>query len=212
MGYLLVLLAGMLGLGFLSKQKAQGEPSPHPTDVKEFDPEFFTTNELPDVLPANQGGNFSREFDTEFWKVSQETGVPFALLKAEAIRESSLRKDAVRNEPGTKTRPPSASYGLMQPLWWQDSERFTEFGYPDDALEGGEALFDPYLNVYIGACILRDGDPSKPPEKRVSLKDGLRNGINAYNTGVDEKTRKAPGNYVNDVLKYYSTLVGREIS
>jgi len=150
---------------------------------------------LVDVLPENQGGSFSRVFDGDFYAASQEFGIPFALLKAHAIRESALKSSAFRQEPSGK-----ASYGLMQILWWKGSNRFADWGYPDDVIGDGTLLYDSRVNVRIAAQLILDNFHWAGP--------GLRDVINAYNTGVKESKRVAPGNYVNDVIKYYSTLVG----
>lgn len=195
----LLLLAGGIFLGLSVGKKSEGSALGNDS-YHEPEPVISGIG-LPDVLPINQGGTFKRDYDSEFYRVSQETGVPFALLKAHAIRESNLKPNAIRHEPGTSKRPPSASYGLMQILWWQDSERFSAWGYPDQELDGGERLFNVYENIYLGAQIILDN------YNRL----GLRDSINAYNTGVAENKRVAPGNYVNDVLKNYQTLIGKEI-
>lgn len=152
---------------------------------------------LPDVSASVQGGKWSKDYDGVFENVCSETGVPFALLKAHAIRESALDEMAFRQEPSGK-----ASYGLMQILWWKGSDRFRKYGYSDDFINAGDALYDPYINVSIAAQIILDN---------WNRMDTLRDTINAYNTGVKEKTRIAPGNYVADVIKNYSALVGRSI-
>ena len=58
--------------------------------------------DLPDVAPEFQGGNYKRDYDEAFLEVSRATSVPFALLKAHAIRESSLKHTAYRQEPNGK--------------------------------------------------------------------------------------------------------------
>ena len=151
-----------------------------------------------DIGPENQGGKYSRAYDSAFLAASNATGVPFALIKAHAVRESALDPNATRNEPPRGSRPASASYGLTQILWWPGSERFDQFGYPDDSLDDGAKLFDPETNAIIGAKIMQDN---------LDRLGNLRDAINAYNTGVRENVRIAPGNYVNDVIKIYSELI-----
>lgn len=154
----------------------------------------FKISALPDTDAINQGGKYSGLYDDAFGEGSSRYGVPFALLKAHAIRESALDKDAYRLEPTGK-----ASYGLMQILWWKGSNRFKTYGLSDDNIGDGSVLYDPYTNVNVAAQIILEN---------LNRFKNLRDAVNAYNTGVAEKTRAAPGNYVDDVLKYYSTLCG----
>lgn len=159
---------------------------------------FYTTiGNLPDVAPENQSGNFKRDYDDVFYSVGQSYGVPFALLKAHAIKESSLSQSAFRQEPNGK-----ASYGLMQVLWWPNSNRFNNWGYSDDMIRDGSLLYDPETNVSIACEIILDN---------YSRLKNLRDAVNAYNTGVKESVRIAPYNYVDKVLGYYSTIIGRSI-
>lgn len=152
----------------------------------------------PDIDASEQGGNWSTEYDEYFATGSSSYGIPFALIKAHGIRESNLDPGAFRQEPSGK-----ASYGLMQVLWWRGSNRFAKYGFPDDMLGDGASLYNPQTNVLIACGIIRD-----------NLNDfgNLRDAINAYNTGVRESKRAAPGNYVNDVLKFYSKLVKGVVS
>lgn len=156
---------------------------------------------LPDVHPLNQKGNYSRQYDDAYLASATRSRIPFALLKAHAIRESGQNPNAFRREPETTKRPESASYGLLQPLWWKGSNRLKFAGYPDSQLGDGSVLFEPGVNAAVGAEFIRDN------LDRLELRDA----INAYNTGVAESVRSAPGNYVNDVLKYYSNLIGRGV-
>lgn len=151
------------------------------------------SNDLPDIDPSDQGGSFDCAYDDTFYQVSIAKGVPFALLKAHAIRESSLNPKAYLQEPSGK-----ASYGLMQILWWKNSNRFADYGYSDDQIGDGSLLYNPDINTIIAAEIIL-----------ANLRDfgNLRDAINAYNTGTSEAKHIAPHNYVNDVLKYYSTLI-----
>lgn len=161
---------------------------------------------LPDIDPSLQGGTFSREFDLEFKAVSDETGVPFALLKAHAIRESSLNPKAFRDENPTKRvdRIGWASRGLMQILWWPKSERWAKYGYPDALLgPDGSFMFEPYINVKIAGQLIRDN---------LNFCGGnLRDAINMYNTGKKEAHFKAPHDYVNKVISSYETLIKRKV-
>lgn len=162
-----------------------------------------STGGYPDVDPTNQGGPFSIEFDNAFGIARDRVGVPFALLKAHAVRESAMDPHAIRNEPASGSRPPSASYGLMQILWWPQSNRFAKYSYSDDFIGDGSPLYDPTVNATIAAHIIKDN---------LNRFGNLRDAINAYNTGVAEATRAAPNNYVDDVLGYYSTIVGSTVS
>lgn len=158
---------------------------------------------LPDVSPNDQSGGYSGDYDDSFLNASQKHGVPFALLKAHAIRESNLSANASRTEPAAHGRPVSASYGLMQILWWPNSGRFQQFGMSDDTIGDGSILYNPTVNTDIAAqLILQNFGRFK----------NLRDTVNAYNTGTAEKTRVAPGNYTDDVLKYYGDIVGQTIT
>ncbi len=156
-----------------------------------------TSKSLPDVEPENQGGTYKVLHDTAFYEAHLRTGVPFALIKAHAQRESNFDEKAYRYENPRQ----GASYGLMQVLWVKGSNRFARWGYTDDDIRDGSLLYLPDVNAFLGAKIIEDN------LTRLSLRDA----INAYNTGVAEKVRVAPGNYVNMVLKVYSTLVGKEV-
>lgn len=159
---------------------------------------------IQDVTPENQGGDYSTDFDLFFSEASAKYRVPFALLKAHAIQESSLNPRAFMDEnpKGLETRKGWASRGLMQVLWWPGSERFKKYGYSDADLDGGDALFDAHVNVDIGAQIIRDN---------LNLCKGeLRDAINMYNTGKKESDYAAPGKYTDKVYNYYLTLIGGE--
>jgi len=162
-----------------------------------------TVGGFPDIDPQNQGGLWKTDFDDSFKRASEKNDVPFALIKAHAIRESALKPNAIRNELATSKRPPSASYGLMQILWWPNSNRFAGYGYNDDFIGDGSILYNTDVNADIAAHLIREN---------LQRFGTLRDAINAYNTGVGEGTRVAPGNYVNDVLSYYSKLVGKDVA
>ena len=169
--------------------------------------------DLPDIEPENQGGVFKRDFDTIFETVSGETGVPFALLKAHAIAESSLNPNAFLDESGGRTdRIGWASRGLMQILWAPgmnhaeiNADRWKKYGYPGTTLgASGERQFEPYINVKIAGLLIRDN--------LHACKGNIRDAVNMYNTGRKESQYKAPNNYVGKVLGYYATLIKGSVS
>lgn len=156
---------------------------------------------LPDIDSANQWGSYSTQYDESFEKASGATGVPFALIKAHAIRESSLNPSATHEDNSTES-----SYGLMQVEWSPVTvsslyNRLSKYG---DAYQGGnitpDLLEDPDTSAFLGASIIRDN--------LNWLSGNLRDAINAYNTGTTEAKNPAPANYVNDVISYYGTLIG----
>lgn len=177
----LIALVGIGGL-LLTSKKAQ----------------TLTLGNLPDIDPTLQGGKYSRVYDDVYMWASKKHGVPFCLIKAHAYRESLQSANAYRQEPNGK-----ASYGLMQILWWKNSNRFKDWGYPDDMIGDGSPLYDPYYNVDIACYIIVDN---------FRVHGNLRDAVNSYNTGRNEATRPAPGNYVDDVLKVYETLLGGKLT
>jgi len=193
-----ILLGAIAVGGFILMSKSGGSES---APARNF-VELQSDSGLPDINPDSQGGNWTTVYDWAFSKASEVTGVPFALLKAHAIRESNLKVTAIRQEPAGNSRPPSASYGLMQILWWPGSARFEDWGYSDDTIGDGSILYQADVNCIIAGRIIDDN---------YSRLKNLRDAINAYNTGVRESVRVAPGNYVDDVLKNYETLIGRKV-
>lgn len=157
---------------------------------------------LRDVLdPSEQGGSFKRDFDSVFWNVAQDMQVPFCLLKAHAIAESSLDPQAYVDESNQRAdRKGWASRGLMQVLWWPGSNRFDKYGFPDSEMMNGDLLFDPDVNVTIAAHIISDNLRSS--------QGNIRDAINMYNTGKKEAQYQAPGGYVDKVLGFYNQLLG----
>lgn len=156
---------------------------------------------LKDISPNDQGGNFKRDFDHSFTRASNLTGVPFALLKAHAIAESSINPKAFVDESsGRGDRKGWASRGLMQILWWPGSERFKKYGFPDSQMgSDGSLMFDPDVNTEIAAKLIKDN---------LKACDGdLRDAVNMYNTGKKESEFQAPGGYVDKVIGYYSKLI-----
>lgn len=167
---------------------------------------------LPDIDSSNQQGGFSSAYDESFEKASGATGVPFALLKAHAIRESSLNPNATHQDTATES-----SFGLMQVEWCTDPssslyDRLSKYGgaYSGDNIAANNMLSDPDTSAFLGASIISDNLGWLNPSGKNGLQ-GLRDVINAYNTGVAETTREAPSNYVNDVINYYQTLIGQSV-
>lgn len=195
---MIILGLSIIGIGVLLFNQNTDFESVGGTMPKIFD--------LPDIEPSEQGGTFKRDFDLEFQAVSDETGVPFALLKAHAIRESSLDSQAFRDENPTKRtdRIGWASRGLMQILWWPGSNRFGKYGFPDGTLgKDGEKMFNPYVNIKIAGQLIRDN--------LNSVGGNLRDAVNMYNTGKKESQYKAPHDYVNKVISSYETLIKRKV-
>lgn len=171
---------------------------------------------LKDVSPENQGGDYKTSYDVYFEAAADEFGVPFALLKAHAIQESSINPKAKLDENPSKRedRIGWMSRGLMQLLWADDIsndkaiatkklyDRFILFGYSGDFLaqSKGEILYDPTVNTRIAAQLIR--------QNLKSCGGKLRDAINMYNTGVKESVRAAPGNYVDRVMGFYNTILG----
>lgn len=160
--------------------------------------------DLEDIEPENQGGNFKKDYDLIFFHVAEIYKVPFALMKAHAIQESSLNPRAYANEnpSGRQDRIGWASRGFMQVLWWPGSNRFAKYGFPDAVLKNGDALYDVETNLKIGAAIIKDN--------LIACDGNLRDAINMYNTGVKESKRVAPHNYVDRVMKNYNIILGKE--
>lgn len=161
---------------------------------------------LVDVVPADQGGDYSTIYDYYFSKYAKKYAVPFAMIKAHAIVESSLNANAFRDESDTgSNREGWASRGLMQILWWPKSERFKKYGHPDSTLgASGELMFDPDTNVDIGACLIRDN--------LRACNGNVRDAMNMYNAGVKESVRKAPNGYVDKVFGIYDQLTNGKAS
>lgn len=155
--------------------------------------------DLKDVLPENQGGNYKTDFDLYFEKSADQYGVPFALLKAHAIAESSLNPKAFMDESKTgSNRQGWASRGLMQLLFWPKSTRFEKYGF--SSTRSVDDFFDPETNIDVAAQLIRDN--------LRSCKGNIRDAINMYNTGAKESVRIAPNGYVDKVLGYYNKLIG----
>jgi len=167
---------------------------------------------LPDIDSANQGGSFATTYDESFEKAAGATGAPFALLKAHAIRESALSPTAFHEDNSSES-----SYGLMQVEWSMDTSnslynRLQKYGsqYSGDMLTPN-TLEDPDTSAFLGASIIADNLNWLTPGGKNGLQ-GLRDTINAYNTGQSEAKAPAPNNYVNDVLQNYATLIGESVT
>ncbi len=201
----LVLLAigGIFAMKGLSNAAASASPAggdPNPSVTRQ------NSWNLPDIDSSLQGGSWDQTFDESFEKASGATGVPFALIKAHAIRESALKPDAYHYDNPTS----GASYGLLQTEWNYGSDRFAEYGFPDaDIGSQGDRLYDPDTSAVIGANIIRKNLDWLQKGRGLS---GLRDSINSYNTGTSEAKHAAPNHYVDDVLKYYAGLIGQEVT
>ncbi len=169
---------------------------------------------LPDIDSSNQGGDFDTTYDEAFEKASGATGVPFALIKAHAIRESSLDPNASHQDSSTQS-----SYGLLQIEWSANMSsslfnRLSKYGsqYSGANIAAGASVInDPDTNAFLGACIIKDNLNWLTPNGKNGMQ-GLRDAINAYNTGTTESKHPAPVNYVNDVLAYYSKIINQNVS
>lgn len=167
---------------------------------------------LADVDPSEQKGSYKTDYDLIFKAVADEFGVPFALLKAHAIQESSINANAFRDESnGRADRPGWASRGLMQLLWSPldpktgdkgiNNQRWAKYGYSaKDLGVDGIRQFEPLVNVRIAAQLIRDN--------LKSCNGNVRDAINMYNAGVKESVNPAPGNYTGKVYGYYTKILG----
>lgn len=167
---------------------------------------------LKDVEPENQSGGYKSDYDLIFKAVADEFGVPFALLKAHAIQESSLISSAYRDESaGRADRPGWASRGLMQLLWSPydpktgdkgiNNQRWKKYGYDAASLGiDGIRQFEPLVNIRIAAQLIRDN--------LKAAGGNVRDAINMYNSGVKESVNPAPGNYTGKVYGYYTKILG----
>ena len=214
---LLIGAAALAGLYFMTQKKSvtsEGDlVDESSTSKPEVKKEKVLLYDLQDVYPDDQGGNYKRDYDIYFESASEEFGVPFALLKAHAIAESSLKPNAFLDENPTK-RPDRigwASRGLMQILWSPlepakgdagiNRERWAKYGYSASDLGiDGIRQFEPNVNVRIAAQLMRDN--------LNSAKGNIRDTINMYNTGKKESVFPAPNGYTDKVYGYYKKLLG----
>lgn len=211
-GYLVLAAGGVLLLmkGFSGNGSVPG--------LGGTNPQVTTSNPwgLPDIDRANQGGGFDQTYDESYEKASGATGVPFALIKAHAIRESSQNPSATHADSDTES-----SYGLLQVEWSTDSSsslwnRLAKYGsdFSGSALSPPvdfmSVLCDPDHSAYLGASIIADNLNWLDAGGKKGIQ-GLRDTINAYNTGTTEAKHAAPNNYVNDVIGYYQQLIGENL-
>lgn len=196
------LILGVLAFGGILAYGASKASAGSASGIKiATNPLIYYSNSwnLPDIDASNQGGGFDQTYDEAFSKASGQTGVPFALIKAHAIRESSLNANAYHFDNSTV----GASYGLLQVEWICGSNRFDKYGVSDSQIGDGSLLYDPDTSSFLGASIIRDN--------LNWLKGSLRDAINAYNTGTPESKREAPNHYTNDVVKYYNQILGEDL-
>lgn len=211
-----ILIVGLLGALFLIFNKkgdaipsTNDAPMPETTAVEVVQGPIMTKQRLfnlPDIDPSEQGGSYKQDYDVFFESVADATDVPFALLKAHALMESSLKPDAFRNEnPSNRAdRQGWASRGLMQILWWPGSNRWKKYGYPDSVLmNDGSGMFDPHTNIDIAAHLIA--------ENINKCEGNIRDAINMYNTGKKESVYKAPYSYVDRVMAFYSKLIKKDV-
>lgn len=153
----------------------------------------------PDIDSTNQGGGYDTTYDSYYEAAAGQANVPFALIKAHAIRESKQDPSATHYDNAVH----GGSMGLMQLEFKQGRNYWAKFGSPDDNLGAdGSALFDVALNTMLGAKLIR---------ANLDQFGNLRDAINAYNTGKAEADIEAPHNYVDDVLGYYQKILGQKI-
>jgi soluble lytic murein transglycosylase-like protein len=189
----------VLGSFYLFSKKAETSDSSS-FDANESD-YIMRKYGLKDIDPSIQGGKYKRDYDIYFKISADEFDVPFALLKAHAVAESSMNERAIRNEPDG-----SASYGLMQLLWKNNKSswmfnRFSSTGISGEKLSKNiEYIYDPLQNIKSAADLV-----SKNLD---ACKGNIRDAINMYNTGAKESVRVAPHNYTEKVLKYYNQILG----
>lgn len=205
------LLGGAFAALFLFF-KSQGASASESLEVYPLNKEKIRDFGLKDIDPSEQGGTYKRDYDIYFESAADEFNVPFALLKAHAIQESSLKETAFRNEnpSGRADREGWASRGLLQLLWAPDKDnaaaksklydRFKKYGYSGAVIGNGDLLFKPEVNARISAQLIHDN--------LKSAGGNIRDAINMYNAGVKESVRQAPEGYVDKVLNYYNKILG----
>ena len=141
-------------------------------------------------------GTTGMSLDDIYKEGGTEFGVDWKLIKAHAIVESSER-------PGAKNAA-DPSYGLMQILCQPDGEGGcrNQFNIEDWPPASSEDLYDPLLNVRLGAQIIRWNQDTF----------GLHQGIAVYNNwGARNDNYDGPyrnQEYVNKVLSEYRKLGG----
>ena len=124
-----------------SQREEQGDP-----DDAESDRGDFIVGSAPNFGGDIPRGSAGTRLDDVFQTVGEQYGVDWRLLKAVASVESSLRPDAYN--------PDDPSYGLMQILCTGDGEVCENAFNIDPWPVRRQELYDPQLNVSLGAQIL----------------------------------------------------------
>jgi Predicted soluble lytic transglycosylase fused to an ABC-type amino acid-binding protein len=138
-----------------------------------------------------------QNYDSIFQRYGAQFDIDWRLLKAVAMRESGLDELALNEEGAVGGR---ASRGLMQVLC---PHSLNVQGWSGQEPVGGcESLFDPDVNVKIGAQILRWNLDTY----------GFPRGVAIYNNW-SQRTQPVNGpftnqNYVNAILGYYKQYGG----
>lgn len=167
--------------------------------LPEANPEVYDHGGYPDIDSTNQHGNFDTLYDSFYESAAGAANVPFALIKAHAIRESLQNPSATHYDDEVH----GGSMGLMQLEFKLGKNYWARFGYDDSKLgDDGSALFDVSLNTMLGAKLIREN---------LDKFGNLRDAINAYNTGKAESVIKAPHGYVDDVIANYEKIIGKTI-
>lgn len=163
------------------------------------------------------------ELDKIFCMNSKKYRIPKLVLKAMAMRESSMNQRAYRYEPGfweryMKNDPKwvgadpavvSASYGLMQ-LMWTTAAGLGFIGTAED-------LYNPVINIELGAKLLRQIVDRVLVEGHVSKfiwLSPLAISLARYNGGRWKNPDDAGGirnqKYVDGVLREWETFKSKE--
>lgn len=204
---MILVILGAFGMG-LYLYKKNSETSQY---IIESESVMNRIYNLKDVSIGGQSGGYKRDYDFYFMEAADEFKVPFALLKAHAIKESSLNPKAYLDENPKRDTAKNgwASRGLMQLLWANDKlttqklyDRFKKYGYSGDVISysNGDLLFDVTVNLRIAAQLIRDN--------LQACGGNIQDAINMYNTGVKYSVRQAPGGYTEKVVEYYKKILG----
>lgn len=200
---MLILAGGFIALGLLLYSQKT-------TDIViESENVMNRAYGLKDISLSDQKGGYKKDYDIYFMAAADEFNVPFALLKAHAIKESSINANAFLDENPKKeaSKEGWGSRGLMQLLWANVKtswlyDRFSHLGYPGSVIASskGEILFNPQVNTRLAADLI---------SKNLKTCNGnLRDAINMYNTGKKESVSPASYQYVDKVMDYYSKILG----
>lgn len=153
---------------------------------------------IEDLVNVTNDQNSNVDLDALFQKHGAASGIPWQLLKAVAMTESSLNPAALNHEGDTTDE--RASRGLMQIL---APSPLNVRGWKNNRpSEGLEALFNPDVNLYYGRQILSWNLETY----------GAPRGIALYNRWAE---RHSPVNgpfnnqyYVDRVLGYFEQFGG----